>query len=167
MHCAASLLVLFASRARNRRLTFVALFVLMALLAVPWLASLRSARPIWGARSARRPSPPSCSATDEIAATCFRASSGAPPPRCSAGVVSVCISLFPSRRADRHAGGLIPRRAAGFAHLAHDHAMRPAPSLSSPSRLAAFLGPSLTNAMIANRHLRRRPIFTSRLTPRR
>jgi peptide/nickel transport system permease protein len=119
-------------------------FVVLALFA-GWIAPQDPIATSW-ARSARRRAPSTGSAPTRSAATCSRASSGA---RASmlAGVVSVSISLLlgvPIGLAAGFLGGWID---AAISRVID--AFLACPFLILAIALAAFLGPSLTNAMIA------------------
>ena len=98
-------------------------------------------------RCARRRPPRTCSAPTRWAATCCRACIWGARASLLAGVIPVAIALG-AQRAARPALGL-RRRLGRRADHAHQRRHAPIPFLIVAIALAAFLGPSLGNAMIA------------------
>jgi len=126
-------------------LAFVALFILMALVA-PWLAPHDPLATSWSAIR-KAPSLANLFGTDEIGRDVLSRVLWGARASLLAGVVSVCISLalgLPIGMLAGYLGGwtdaLISRAT---------DAMLACPFLILAIALAAFLGPSLTNAMIA------------------
>src|SRR5258706_6411118 len=140
-------------------LAFVLFFTLMALLA-PWIARYDPLATSWGAIR-KAPSAAFLFGTDEIGRDVLSRVVWGARASLLAGVVSVCISLsfgVPIGMLAGYLGGwpdaLISRMT---------DAMLACPFLILAIALAAFLGPSLTNAMIAI-GISATPIFI-RLTP--
>ena len=126
-------------------LVFVAMFIVMALLA-PWIAPHDPLATSWGAIR-KAPSAVNLFGTDELGRDVLSRIIWGARASLLAGVVSVCISLslgVPIGMLAGYLGGwtdaLISRAT---------DAMLACPFLILAIALAAFLGPSLTNAMIA------------------
>ncbi len=126
-------------------LALVMLFVAMALLA-PWLAPYDPLQTSWSAVR-QAPSSAYLFGTDEIGRDVLSRVIWGARASLLAGLVSVCISLsfgVPIGLAAGYAGGWVD----GLISRVTD-AMLSCPFLILAIALAAFLGPSLTNAMIA------------------
>jgi peptide/nickel transport system permease protein len=126
-------------------LGFVLLFVLLALFA-PWIAPYDPLATSWGAIR-KAPSVQYLFGTDEIGRDVLSRVIWGARASLLAGVVSVCISLtlgVPIGMLAGYLGGWVDMVIARFTD-----AMLACPFLILAIALAAFLGPSLTNAMIA------------------
>ena len=126
-------------------LAFVAFFIVLALLA-PWLAPQDPLATSWGAIR-KAPGAAHFFGTDEIGRDVFSRVIWGARASLLAGVVSVCISLsfgVPIGMLAGYLGGWVD---ALISRLTD--AMLACPFLILAIALAAFLGPSLTNAMIA------------------
>jgi peptide/nickel transport system permease protein len=126
-------------------LAFVALFILMALLA-PWIAPYDPVATSWGAIR-KAPSAAYLFGTDEIGRDVLSRVIWGARASLLAGLVSVCISLALGVPVGMLAGYL-----GGWADTLISRltdAMLACPFLILAIALAAFLGPSLSNAMIA------------------
>jgi peptide/nickel transport system permease protein len=126
-------------------LTFVMLFILMGLLA-PWIAPYDPLATSWGAIR-KAPSAAFLFGTDEIGRDVLSRVIWGARASLLAGVVSVCISLSLGVPIGMLAGYLGGWADALISRMTD--AMLACPFLILAIALAAFLGPSLTNAMIA------------------
>ncbi len=136
---------LYRRRAALVGLVFVALFVLMAVFA-PWVAPFNPLATNWS-EIRQAPSAAHWFGTDELGRDVLSRVIWGTRASLSAGVVSVTISLLlgvPIGLAAGYLGGLVDNLISRLTD-----AFLACPFLILAIALAAFLGPSLTNAMIA------------------
>ncbi|WP_425329939.1 ABC transporter permease [Terrirubrum flagellatum] len=137
-------------RLRRRKGAMVALVILLVILALavfaPWIAPFDPAKQSWSAVR-KAPSAIYWFGTDEVGRDLFSRVIFGARASLMAGVISVCIALglgAPLGLAAGYLGGWVDAIISRIAD-----AMLACPFLILAIALAAFLGPSLTNAMIA------------------